>query len=144
STRSGPNFCCSPTVARKTPPFTPTSSPSTQTLSSCAISHASARLTASTRLISAKLSLSPALPQRGGRRRGGTLRFERRRQRRVQVLEHVLGLGRGRRFVRGDLLGDFLGALVLQPLLALLVPHALLREIFAQPHDRLSPPRGVP
>src|SRR5258706_2429520 len=48
STRSGPKRCCSPTVARNTPPFTPTSSPSTITLGSSCIARASARLTAST------------------------------------------------------------------------------------------------
>ncbi len=46
-TRSGPKRCCSPAVARNTPPFTPTSSPRTMTLSSCSISQASAMVTAS-------------------------------------------------------------------------------------------------
>src|SRR5258708_23755347 len=47
-TRSGPKRCCRETVARNTPPFTPTSSPSTITLGSSCIARASARLTAST------------------------------------------------------------------------------------------------
>src|SRR5262249_3917059 len=47
-TRSGPKRCCSPTVARNTPPFTPTSSPSTITFGSSCIPRASAVLTAST------------------------------------------------------------------------------------------------
>src|SRR5262249_9236370 len=45
-TRSAPNRCCSPTVARKTPPLTPTSSPSTTTLASASMARASARLEA--------------------------------------------------------------------------------------------------
>src|SRR5262245_46760729 len=52
-TRSGPNRCCSPTVARNTPPFTPTSSPSTTTFASSAMARASAKLTASTSVTSA-------------------------------------------------------------------------------------------
>src|SRR5262249_56631587 len=47
-TRSVPKRCCSPTVARNTPPFTPTSSPSTITFGSSRIARLSARLTAST------------------------------------------------------------------------------------------------
>src|SRR6476619_5151753 len=51
-TRSAPKRCCSPTVARKTPPLTPTSSPSTTTLASSCMARASAMLTASTRVTS--------------------------------------------------------------------------------------------
>src|SRR6266581_4252286 len=58
NTRSGPKRCCSPTVARKTPPLTPTSSPNTTTLGSSSIARASAILTASTSVISG-ISLSP-------------------------------------------------------------------------------------
>src|ERR1700682_4424143 len=52
NTRSGPKRCCRPTVARKTPPLTPTSSPNTTTLGSSSIARASAMLTASTSVIS--------------------------------------------------------------------------------------------
>src|SRR5262249_56334166 len=45
-TRADPKRCCKPSVARKTPPFTPTSSPRINTRSSAAISWASARLMA--------------------------------------------------------------------------------------------------
>src|SRR3984893_10961810 len=51
-TRSDPKRSCSPTVARKTPPLTPTSSPSTTTLGSSCIARASARLMASTNVTS--------------------------------------------------------------------------------------------
>src|SRR5215831_13535564 len=47
-TRSGPKRSSRETVARNTPPFTPTSSPSTITSGSSCIARASARLTAST------------------------------------------------------------------------------------------------
>src|SRR5271165_1499014 len=51
-TRSGPNRCCRPTVARNTPPLTPTSSPSRTTLGSSSMARARARLTASTSVTS--------------------------------------------------------------------------------------------
>src|SRR5690606_26451790 len=51
STRCGPNFCCRPAVARNTPPFTPTSSPSTSTDGACSSSQARARVIASIRVI---------------------------------------------------------------------------------------------
>src|SRR5262245_61505304 len=51
-TRSGPKRCCSPTVARKTPPLTPTSSPRTTTFESSCMARASAMLMASTKVTS--------------------------------------------------------------------------------------------
>src|SRR5439155_15765703 len=51
-TRSAPKRFCSPAVARKTPPLTPTSSPSTTTSGSSCIARASARLMASTNVAS--------------------------------------------------------------------------------------------
>src|SRR5437588_12397393 len=137
NTRSDPKRCCNPTVARKTPPFTPTSSPSTMTESSCAISHASARFTASTRLISAMVNPVPV----GGAPRLVALLRERCGQRRVEVIEHVLGLRRGRRFVGGDLARDLVGAFALQRLFPPLVPHARARDVFAKPRDGLGAPR---
>src|SRR6202034_567808 len=46
--RDFPNLACSPSVTRKTPPWTPTSSPKTKTRSSSAIASASPALIAST------------------------------------------------------------------------------------------------
>src|SRR5262245_16748149 len=51
-TRSAPKRFCSPAVARKTPPFMPTSSPKTTTSRSSARARASAKLTASTSVAS--------------------------------------------------------------------------------------------
>ena len=83
-TRSGPKRFCRPTVARKTPPLTPTSSPSTTTFGSSCMARASARLTASTSVTSAM---------------GGTLQLVALggvdvRQLGVEVIEH--GLRRAR------------------------------------------------
>src|SRR5512144_3102500 len=55
-TRSGPNFSHSPSVARKTPPFFPTSSPRTTTRGSRSISPAMASRTAWTSVIVAMAS----------------------------------------------------------------------------------------
>src|SRR5207245_6484698 len=52
-TRSGPKRACRPSVARKTPPLRPTSSPRTQTRGSRSISSARASRTAWTRVRSA-------------------------------------------------------------------------------------------
>ena len=51
-TRASPNFARSPSVTRKTPPFLPTSSPSTITRSSRSISSVSAERSAATMFIS--------------------------------------------------------------------------------------------
>src|SRR5262249_40285712 len=51
-TRSEPKRCCRPAVARKTPPFTPTSSPSTTTFGFSSMARASARVIASTSVTS--------------------------------------------------------------------------------------------
>src|SRR6516162_2436422 len=51
-TRSLPKRCCNPTVARNTPPLTPTSSPRTTTFGSSSMARASARLMASTKVSS--------------------------------------------------------------------------------------------
>src|SRR3989339_810640 len=62
-TRSGPNRRSNPSVARKTPPSRPTSSPRTQTDGSRAISVASASLTA---LISVTSAIASPLPGEQG------------------------------------------------------------------------------
>src|SRR5262249_49709484 len=51
-TRSGPKRSCKPSVARNTPPLTPTSSPRTRTLMSSCMARASAKLMASTSVTS--------------------------------------------------------------------------------------------
>src|SRR6185436_11798588 len=136
-TRSGPKRCWRPAVARKTPPFAPTSSPSTTTDSSRSSSWASAMLTASMRFFSA---MGIFFAQANGKR---PLLLERLGHLRVQVIEHVLGRPRGRGFVRGHRLRHLAGALVLQRLLLVLVPVAVLRQVIAQPRDRLDLPRRV-
>src|SRR6267142_6246962 len=88
ATRSGPKRCCSPAVARNTPPFSPTSSPITTTESSSSMARASARLIASTsvmfdialRLLGKLGELHGVLPRQPG----------------VEVLEHLLGSRRRR------------------------------------------------
>src|SRR5450432_1456891 len=50
-TRSLPNRCCNPAVARNTPPLAPTSWPITTTLASCCISQPCAMAMASTMVI---------------------------------------------------------------------------------------------
>src|SRR6476620_7773776 len=57
-TRLTPKRCCNPTVARNTPPLTPTSSPKTTTLGSSANARASAKLIDSTSVTSGILVLN--------------------------------------------------------------------------------------
>src|SRR5258706_14015889 len=164
-TRSGPKRRSSPTVARNTPPFPPTSSPTTTTDSSRVSSRASARFTASMRFTSAMIwtwiwgtghirfrvvtwiwgtghiRLRAVTCPQADRLRALLLQCV--GQRRVEVIEHVLGR-RGRRGLIGiDRLGDFVGALARERLLALLVPDALARHVVAQARDGLDFPRGV-
>src|SRR5207248_8682209 len=78
--RSSPNRCCKPSVALKTPPFRPTSSPRTQTRGSRSISSRSASRIAWTRLRSAigiHVAGQGCRSGIGGRLRclGGTLHF---------------------------------------------------------------------
>src|SRR5262249_9252440 len=79
-TRSAPNRCRSPTVARKTPPLTPPPSPRPPPLAASSMARASARLTASTNVtsgIGASAELRP-LAGIGGREFG------------VEMVEHRL------------------------------------------------------
>src|SRR5712692_217437 len=129
-TRSGPKRCCSPTVARKTPPLTPTSSPSTTTSGSSSMARASARLTASTKVTSGigrSLQLAP-------------LAGIDARELRVEIIEHGLRRARGRRQIALDRRLDLLLALARERLLPRLVPAVLTDEIGAQPRDRLLLP----
>src|SRR6185312_9639671 len=92
ATRSGPKRFCRPAVARNTPPFRPTSSPSTTTRSSVSMARASARLIDSTSVMfDMGLGLVVELLY---------LLLVLLRQPRVQVLEHLLGPG-GRRLEVG-------------------------------------------
>src|SRR6266508_2131494 len=132
TTRSGPNRCCSPTVARKTPPLTPTSSPSTTTLASSCMTRASARLTASTNVASG-ISASQLLALAGiaSRELG------------VEMVEHRLrGPRRGRQIALDSLL-DALLALGGKLLFLRLAPCLPGHEIRAQARDRLLLPAGL-
>src|SRR5690606_6293341 len=122
-TRSGPKRSSRPAVARNTPPFTPTSSPRTTTRSSAAISYARARVTASTRVISATARAprrevavrAPVARARllfffaagaCARRECFALRLERRGQTLEKVIEHRLRRTDGGGEVVGDRLVD--------------------------------------
>src|SRR5438128_3765318 len=118
STRSSPKRACNPTVARNTPPFTPTSSPSTRTLGSCANSYASARFTASTRLTSA-MRLSNTWREAT---RFGKLLLERRRHSNVKAIEHRLDPGRRDGEVLVDRLVHLIHTIVLSRIFLVLVP----------------------
>src|SRR5690554_3437224 len=61
-TRRSPKRSCRPAVARKTPPLVPISSPSRMTLGSSAMARASARLTASNRVMALSLMILSSLP----------------------------------------------------------------------------------
>src|SRR5262249_5084263 len=90
--RSAPNLSRSPAVARNTPPARPTSSPITITLGSRPSSTWNASLIASTSVS----SLTEHLPQLG------QLGLERRRRRRIRVLENEPDVGRRLRLGRRD------------------------------------------
>src|SRR5262249_51015700 len=129
-TRSGPKRCCSPTVARNTPPFTPTSSPSTITFGSSCIARASARLTASTSVdsgIAASLQLVAL-----GRVDLGKFGIE--------VIEHRLRRSWRFRQIPFCRSVDALLALACELFLLRLAPCLLADEIGAQPDDRLLLP----
>src|SRR5215472_6165297 len=115
STRASPNLACRPSVARNTPPFRPTSSPSTHTRSSRSISSASASRTPSIRVLTAiSARLREHMPLEVGRVR------LRRRLRRPDGLLH---LGR---------------ALLLQPLVVLVREQTLVQEGVAEPLDGVT------
>src|SRR5215467_23018 len=129
-TRSAPKRCCSPTVARKTPPLTPTSSPSTTTLASSSIARANARLMASTS-VSSGIRASAELPSlaRVGSRQLG-----------VEMIEHRLRRARRGCQIALDRRLDLFLALGRELFLLRLAPRFLADEIGAQPHDRLLLP----
>src|SRR5437868_7083527 len=134
TTRSAPKRSIRPSVARKTPPLRPTSSPSTRTRSSSVSATASASLMASTRvrlgmrllLVAGGLQVRPQLAALG-------LQYGRRRA--VDVVEHGLG-GRSRLGQRGgDGAGHALAHLLLQRFLARAIPLPLALEVGAQADD---------
>src|SRR5258705_7097142 len=129
-TRSAPNRCCSPAVARKTPPLTPMSSPSTTTLRSSSMARASARVMASTKVTSGIGASAELLALAGiGSREFG-----------VEMVEHRLRGTRSERQIALDRRLDLLLALGCELLLLRLAPRLLAHEIGAQARDRLLLP----
>src|SRR5260370_23946438 len=129
-TRSGPKRCCRETVARNTPPFTPTSSPSTITLGSSCIARASARLTASTSVDSG----TGASLQFVALGSIGLGKF------RIEVIEHRLRRTWPDRQVPFRCRLDLLLTLAHELFLLRLVPRPLADEIRTQPRNRLLLP----
>src|SRR6266446_5293727 len=129
-TRSGPKRFCNPTVARKTPPLTPTSSPSTTTLGSSSIARPSARLMASTNVTSGIVFSRQFLALRGIR--VGQIGIE--------VIEHGFGPAWQRCQIAFDRCLDALMALGGKPLLVRLGPHFLAGKIGPQARNRLFLP----
>src|SRR5437763_3433556 len=129
-TRSGPKRCCSPAVARNTPPLTPTSSPSTTTFGSSAMARASARLMASTRLTSGigRAFELVALSDIHLRKLG------------IEMIEHALRRPRRAGEIALDRRVDALLAFGDELFLLRLVPCLLSHEIGSQPRDRLLLP----
>src|SRR6267378_1227346 len=126
-TRSGPNRFCNPTVARKTPPLRPTSSPSTTTSGSSSIARASARLMASTNVISG-IALS---------REFAALRGIDLGQFGIEMIEHGFGSTRLCCQVALDRRLDALMALRGKLFLLRLAPHFLTDEIAPDARNRL-------
>ena len=143
-TRSLPNFSCRPAVARNTPPFTPTSSPSTTTVGSCAISHACARLMASIIVTLAMAAVFGSVAAGGGvaPRQLALLRrgcFGRRANRKSNIAVRVL-LRRVQVFLDGGV--DLAARTRLSALLRARRPSApACDEIGAQAQQRLGAPR---
>src|SRR3954466_14684598 len=126
-TRSGPKRCCSPAVARNTPPLMPTSSPSTTTFASSSMARASARLMASTRLTSGighALELI-ALSDIHLRKLG------------IEMIEHALRRPRRAGEIALNRCVNALLALGDELFLVRLAPRLLAHEIGPQPRDRL-------
>src|SRR5256886_4238500 len=129
-TRSAPKRCCSPAVARKTPPLMPTSSPSTSTLPSSSMARASARLIDSTSVTSG-IGASAELRSLAG---------VASRQFGVEMIEHRLRRARRGRQIALDRRLDRFLALGRKLFLLRLAPQLLAHEIRAQARDRLLLP----
>src|SRR5258706_13493833 len=129
ATRSGPKGCCNPAVARNTPPFRPTSSPSTTTRSSSSIARASARLMPSTSVM-----FDMALGFFCQLRHLADVLL---RQAGVEVLEHLLRTWRRRLEIGLHHLLHMRCRFLGERLFLLLRPGALGVQPGAKPEDRL-------
>src|SRR6516165_660564 len=133
STRSDPKRSWRPAVARKTPPSTPTSSPSTTTLGSSSIARPSARLMASTNVASAIVLSGEFAALRGiGLGQLG-----------VEMIEHAFGPTWRRCQIAFDCLLDAFVALGDKLLLVRLAPHFLANEIRPEARNRLLLPMSL-
>src|SRR5215204_3500528 len=128
-TRSGPKRCCRATVARNTPPLTPTSCPSTTTLGSSSRARARARLTASTSVISG--IGCPHLLALGHADAG---------QHGIEMVEHRLRRTQSGCQITLDRRLDALLALGGERFLLRLAPGVLADQVGAHPGDRLLLP----
>src|SRR5439155_11575913 len=115
STRASPNLPCRPSVARNTPPFLPTSSPSTQTRSSRSISSSSASRMPSIRVLTATSRPRPE-----------------------HVLEQVIRPRRRGGFSGLDRLINLRGTVLLELLVVGLGDDRLLEEVGAEALDRVA------
>ena len=138
TTRSAPKRSCRPSVARKTPPLTPTSWPSTITRSSASSAAPSVERIASIIVISA-ISGPPA-ERPGGRAPARAHRLAAVRSARagVDVVEDPLGAGRGARLRLGEGGVDLGAQLLHQRLLGGLVDQPLRRQMAAHALDRVE------
>src|SRR5262249_50881893 len=133
-TRSEPNRCCKPAVARNTPPLTPTSSPSTTTFGSSCMARASARVMASTSVTSGiGAARIPAFELR-------TLAGVDLGKLGIEIIEHGLRRPGPHRQIVLDRLFDALLAVRYELLLIRFAPKLLIHNIGAQPCDRLLLP----
>src|SRR5687768_16692143 len=140
-TRSAPKRSCRPTVARNTPPLTPTSSPSTTTSGSSASARASARLITSTRVTRGMRARECSVRLARAVAAGSfALRDELRRRMGEQVLEHVLGAHAAAVLVAVHCLVDAGGALRPERGLVCLAPPALGFEKAARADQWLELP----
>src|SRR5210317_1414643 len=133
-TLSAPCFRCSPLVARKTPPLTPTSSPRTTTLSSCPSSQSSAAVTASTSVSSA-MSVGASAPRRDPD--SVELFLQPRRQAGKQMHEHLCGIRVRSGKIGRDSGSDASFAFALQFLFSAIVPPPPRGQISAQTNHGL-------
>ena len=130
TTRSSPKRSCRPSVARKTPPLTPTSWPSTITRSSRSSASPSVERIASIIVISA-ISRPPAPPR-------GALGVQAPGRPRVDVVEERLGAGRRARLRLGEGGVDLGAQLLHQLLLGGLVDQPLGGQVAAHARDRVE------
>src|SRR5207342_539917 len=144
STRCEPKVACRPAVARNTPPLTPTSSPSTTTVSSLRISYASACVIASMSVMACGVAVACSAIGLALQGDGGSaLRQQVRRRIGIEEVEH-----RSHRLhlaleVGVDFHVDQLGALLDPRRFGRLVPGAGVDQVVAQAHDGFARPGGL-